>query len=508
MNWFEKLKEAEHCHQREAIASDPDCIEAVLEILIKEDVEETVIQAGISNPNCPDYLKNIGINRLQEIEIRKQNERNSSICPIPWTHIGIQQNGDYRICCQAIYDPYGKLQTDGKFLNIKNTDINNARNHKELKKLRVEMLKNQKPKLCDLCYKEEDMGLNSKRKFMLRKYDVSQYKELTNEDGSIDVNTFPLKYIDIRFGNLCNLKCRYCGPGDSTLWYEDFVDYHGTDTISYYGKQFYKLEKNNNKWTLNSLDFEWYENEKFWHTMKELIPNIDRYYFTGGEPTINKTHYNLLQLIIDSGHSNKVILEYNSNMVAIPNKLYEQWKHFAGVEIGCSIDGIDEYANYLRYPSEWNDIEKNLDYLGYNDNTNLHAAISSTINVYNVLHFLNLCKWLLSKKYSRIKQIPSYHVLEGPSHMSIQVLPKETKDYIKKQYELFFLDIEKEYGAEIASYFIISLNGIINYMYAQDKSYLLTKLANDTEKLDNIRNQKIQGVIPWLSDILKGKKNG
>lgn len=503
MDWFNKLKNATHCQQREEIAADPNCIERVLEILIKEDVEETVIQAGILNPSCPEYLKEIGATRLLDIEHRKQQETNSSICPIPWTHIGIQQNGDYRICCQAIYSPFGKLEEDGKLLNIKNISINDARNHKDFKSLRLQMLKNQKPKMCDLCYKEEDVGLNSKRKFMLKKYDVSKYKDLTADDGSINLNQFPLRYIDIRFGNLCNLKCRYCGPGDSSLWYEDFVEHHETNVISYYGKKEYQLKQVNNKWTIDSLDFEWYEDEKFWNTIKDLLPYIDRYYFTGGEPTINKIHFNLLQLIIDQGLSQKVVLEYNSNMVAIPDKLYQMWDQFQEVAIGCSIDGYKEYAYYLRYPSKWNDLEQNLDVLGYRHNKRINGSISTTINVYNVLNFLELSKWLFKKNYNRIKKIPSYHVLEGPASMSVQVLPQETKEMIKQEYEKFFQDIDQEFGNMWSTEFRKSYAGIINYMMASNKSELLGKLAKETKSLDKIRNQNVEEIIPWLAQILK-----
>ena len=503
MDWFEKLSAATHCLQREEIASDPACIEEVLVILIKEDVEETVIQAGINNPNCPAYLREIGLGRLVEIETRKNQETNSSICPIPWTHVGIQQNGDFRICCQAIYSPFGKLKEGEDILNIKTTDIDAVRNHKDFKSLRLQMLKNQKPAMCKLCYDEEKVDLNSKRRFMLKKYDVSTYQQLTEEDGSINTKQFPLRYIDIRFGNLCNLKCRYCGPGDSSLWYEDFVEHHNTDVVNYYGQQEYKLTQVNNKWTINSLDFEWYEDDKFWKTIKSLLPHIDRYYFTGGEPTINKTHFNLLQMIIDEGYSSKVVLEYNSNMVAIPDKLYAQWDHFQEVAIGCSIDGYQEYANYLRYPSKWPDLEENLDVLGYRSNKKINGSISTTINVFNILNFLDLTKWLLKKNYTRIKKSPSYHVLEGPALMSVQVLPPNIKDWIKEQYELFYIDIDNEYGKDWGDKFRKDYSGIINYMTAKDNSHLLPKLATETKSLDRIRNQDLATVIPWLAKILE-----
>ena len=506
MNWYDKLKEATHCHEREEIANHPDCPIELLAIFIADDVEETVITAAMDNQNCTEELRSKGQLRLENIQKQKNESFNSSICPIPWTHIGIQQNGDYRICCQAIYKPFGKLEENGKILNVQTTDINIARNHTELKSLRLQMLKNQRPSMCKLCYNEEQLGLSSKRQFMLLKYDTYNYQELTKEDGTIDTTDFPLRYIDLRFGNLCNLKCRYCGPGDSSLWYDDFVQSNDTNVINYYGSKEYNLVKVNNKWEIDSLDFQWYEDEKFWNTMKRMIPYIDRYYFTGGEPTINKTHYDLLQLIIDSGYSNKVTLEYNSNMVAIPDKLYAQWDQFNKVDIGCSIDGYGEYANYLRYPSKWKDLEENMDVLGYRENNRISAGIATTINVYNILNYLDLVKWLISKNYTRIKHLPSHHVLEGPAQMSIQVLPLEIKHEIKKQYELYIQEINDTMGDKWAEYCKNNFNGILNYMFATDKSYLLPKLAKDTYKLDKLRDQKLEDVIPWLDDILKQYK--
>ena len=508
MNWYTKLKEATHCHEREAIANHPECPVELLDIFIADDVEETVIAAAMHNQNCTEDLKAKGQLRLNSIQKQKNEIYNSSMCPIPWTHIGVQQNGDYRICCQAIYKPFGKLEENNKLLNVQTTDIDIARNHTELKSLRLQMLKNQRPSMCKLCYNEEQLGLSSKRKFMLLKYDTYNYQALTKEDGTIDTTDFPLRYIDLRFGNLCNLKCRYCGPGDSSLWYDDFVQSNDTNVINYYGSKEYNLVKVNNKWEIDSLDFQWYEDEKFWNTMKRMIPYIDRYYFTGGEPTINKTHYDLLQLIIDFGYSDNVTLEYNSNMVAIPDKLYAQWDHFQEVVIGCSIDGYQEYANYLRYPSKWDDLEENLNVLGYRSNKRISGSISTTINVFNILNFLELSKWLLTKNYKRIKKTPSYHVLEGPTSMSVQVLPIKIKELIKEQYELFYTDIDTQYGKSWGDEFRKNYSGIINYMMAKDASHLLPKLAEETLKLDRIRHQNIADVIPWLYEILKGHLNG
>jgi sulfatase maturation enzyme AslB (radical SAM superfamily) len=426
----------------------------------------------------------------------------STICPIPWTHLSIQQNGDFRACCQCIYAPYGQLTSNNKTLNIATADLNEARNHPVLKDLRKSMLQGEKHPLCNLCWKEEEHGLFSKRSNMVKKYDVSNYQELTQPDGTIDTTQFPLRYIDIRFGNLCNLKCRYCGPADSSLWAEDYALMADGDEVRlpFYKSNEYKIKQINNVWKIDSQDFEWYDLENFWIQIKKLIPYIDRYYFTGGEPTVNKAHFKLLELIIEMEQAPNVILEYNSNIVAIPDKLFTLWKSFKSVEIGCSVDASGDLANYLRYPSEWEVLKENLikiDQAG----PNITAGIATTISVYNIRNFLELTTWLIAQPFKRVKIVPSYHVLEGPAHMSIQVLPLEVKQQINQEYEDFYVKLAQtdENKAKIIR---TAFTGITNYMFAEDRSNLLGNLKIATDKLDNVRNQQLENYLPWLVDII------
>jgi len=433
------------------------------------------------------------------------NENKSTICPIPWNHIAIQQNGEFRICCQNIYSPFGKLKENEVFLSINNSTIDEARNSNLIKELRSTMLKGERHDLCRLCYSEEDVGLHSKRNHMLSIYGTENINEYTDSDGSIDTNKWPVRYIDIRFGNLCNLKCRYCGPTDSSLWYEDYYKLQKSETakISYYGSKIYEIKKENNKYIVDSLDFEWYEADNFWQQIDKLLPHIDRYYFTGGEPTINKTHFELLQQIIDKGYAKNVVLEYNSNMFAIPDKLYDQWKEFKEVGIGCSIDGINDMSNYLRPPSKWDVLEKNLDILGNNPTNTIRGSIATTVSVFNVLHFLDITKWLLQKNYKRIRRAPSYHVLEGPKPMSIQVLPIATKEFILAEYEEFYKYIGITYGAPMEADYRKMYSGITNYMMAKDNSSFLPDLKIHTQRLDDIRGDDLSLHVPWLSKILE-----
>jgi sulfatase maturation enzyme AslB (radical SAM superfamily) len=509
--WFKRLNECADANERCELAKITDCHE-LLHAFCQHDVEYSVVEAAMNNIYCKEESKKLGNERIDKLEIYIPKVPNfkGTFCPLPWNHISVQQNGDFRVCCQQIYPPFGKLKnSDNTVANILADDINQVRNHNFYKEIRLSMMKGERHESCQLCWKEEDNGLSSRRHHSIYTYGSEGFIENTNSDGSIDTNIFPIKYIDIRFGNLCNLKCRYCGPTDSSLWYEDHVilsrdDVNATEaTMNYYGTKTYSIKKTNNVFKVDSLDFEWYESEKFWNMLEKLIPHIDRYYFTGGEPTINKTHFKCLEKIIEMGYSKKVQLDYNSNMFAIPDKLYKLWSHFKYVGIGASIDGINDLAYYLRTPSTWDVLEKNLDTYGYNEMKNIGGTISSTISVFNVLNFIDITRWLLNKKYKRFTKIITFHMLEGPKFMSVQVLPYEWKLFVKEKYEEFFTELDESVDREFGDYYRNHFDGIFNYMFAEDKSDLLPKLKEHTMKLDQLRNLNLDDYVPWLSKILK-----
>lgn len=453
-----------------------------------------------------------------------EDYKNHKICPIPWHHMSIQQNGDLRLCCQNIDDPYGKFEREpGWFLNAQWDEFETARNHKLAKEVRASMLAGEEHPACDLCWKEERIGLNSKRVYMNKvvtngnKYDIDHIKNSTQIDGTIDTKEFKLNYFDLRFGNLCNLKCRSCGPNDSSLWYEDYYNLSNDKNkdkpkyMWFYGVNRYTIVKKGNKFNIDmgasnipeiANDFEWYNHPMFWNQFIENLPNVERLYLTGGEPTINKAHFRLLELCIEKDLAKNIYLEYNTNMYAMPPKMYELWSHFKHLDIGCSIDGIGEMANYLRPPSTWAILEKNLDELGFGNFTNIHAKISTTVSVYNVLNFLELSEWLVNKHYKLIQDMPAFHVLHGPPWMSLKVLPKEVKQQITERYETFYTESATKFDENWSKAFRKFFSGIITFMNSEDHSHMLTELKLKTQQLDNLRNQKLQDVAPWLAEVL------
>lgn len=505
--WLDKLKNST-AEQRTEIATRKDCPEFLLDIMVRHDVEDEVITASISNSNCPVESIEIGKTRLTDILAKKNKYKNTSLCPLPWNHLQIQQNGDLRQCCLMINKPHGKLLNSetGKFLTF--NDIEDARNHPVAKNLRKDMIENKRPSACSLCWDEENIGISSKRLSMLKKFNIDDMIKNTSKDGTIDVDAVPLEYLDLRLGNLCNLRCRSCGPGDSSLWVDDYAKLakpiNNKIVMNYYDDREYELKETSTGWEIDSNDFEWYNNQNFHNWIdKKILNGLSTIYFTGGEPTVNKHHMRILERIIELDKSNNTVLEYNTNMVAIPPKLLKMWEKFKSVELGASIDAIGPLASYVRNPSNWNIIEKNCDKIGYGQIPTIVVGVATTISVLNIRNFADLTKWLFSKKYTSIKKIPSWHLLIGPNYFNLQCLPIETKKIIVDEFNNLYEWVKINYGNIDSDNIRTNYDCILAFMNQDETQHLLPKLRDSLINVDKIRNEKIETAIPWLYDIIK-----
>lgn len=431
-------------------------------------------------------------------------EKSPTLCSIPWNHLVIQQNGNYRACCQCIRYPYGILtDSSGKTMNILTHTIDDARNSTVLKEIRSAMLKGEKPAACNLCWEEEKLGMASRRVHVNMMFEPDTSKTL--EDGTINVEDYPLQYMDLRFGNLCNQACRSCGPTDSSLWYEEISQ--SQQGFSFYGYKTYNFKTKGSSITIDSDDFLWYNEPNFENEFKKNLKFIKRLYFTGGEPTINKAHFNTLQMCIDADVAKNIALDYNSNLMSIPDHLLEKWSNFSMINLGASIDAYGDLATYVRYPSVWSTIEKNISFLdNYSYQNRINLGISSTVSILNVLNFIDLTKWMMNRDFKIFRKLPTYHMLNGPSYLNVQILPEKTKNMIKQKYEEFF-DYLKEFNGEYDS-LISYYSNIITFMYEKKENMSeMKKFFYQMEKSDKFRNQDLFTYIPWLKETWQEMNN-
>lgn len=431
----------------------------------------------------------------------------NTFCPLPWKHLSTQPNGDLRVCCQCIREPLGRAKKpDGSIYNGARDDDGEVRNAEIFKEIRSLMLKGEKPSHCELCWHEESLGKNSRRieELKLEKTFLEERaRKRTLPDGTIDIKQFPVTHYDLRLGNNCNLKCRSCHPLDSSSWYDDWAKMSLEDAFFWRktpeNYMQYKFKKNDkDSWTLDTNDFSWHENSPLLHKIEENMEQVQRIYFTGGEPTLIKAHWRLLEKFIQKGRAQHIWLDYNTNASGVTDEQLKIWSKFGHVFLGCSIDAIGEKAAYIRPPVEWTTIEKSLEKIAQAEG-NIHAAFCVTVSVYNVLHYPDILEHLWSKDWKNFDVLPAGQVLEYPAWLSIQLLPQKIKQQVAEKYADFYENRTKHLHPVKREMLKAKLDYIVNYMNEKDESGNYKSFLRKTDQLDRIRNQNFKKTFPELN---------
>lgn len=429
-----------------------------------------------------------------------------TFCPIPWIFQAVRNNGDIRICCQAnVTKNRGVVRhADGTPYNAGKDDMQEARNAELMREVRKNMLNGVWSEECGRCMKEELSGLDSRRQYELDnwKFSFEDAVSVTNDDGTID--SVPLNYYDLRFGNLCNLACRMCGPTDSHTWYEQWLGYHGGDGYDdTHG--FVKLDRNA-KGRLFTKDYDWHSSEKFWEQIESNLQSIEHVYMAGGEPMMIERHYEFLQKCIDLDCAKNIIIEYNTNMTNLPDRVLDMWTHFKQVRVGASIDGMGDVVEYQRWPIKWDQAYKNLQKLDKHaqNNSNIFAWIACTVTAYNVWHIPEFMWWKLKesgfKKINSSKKKPviTHHVAHGPKRTNIKILSAELKKELRIHYQSWIDKIRSDnvLDENVKNKAEDILLSILKFSESEDMSTTIPEFVRFTKYIDTKRDQSILDIAP------------
>jgi organic radical activating enzyme len=176
---------------------------------------------------------------------------------------------------------------------------------------------------------------------------VNEAFEKTRDDGYTEME--PISF-DYRITNLCNFKCRMCGNPLSSSWEnEDKKRFPDEKQI----KERMVWATDENKKIINKFQKEVVEQELLNAVNDKTIEEI---YWVGGEPLIWPIHWEVMNTLIENGHSKNVTIRYNSNLSKINYKnynLYDMLLNFKDVKLSASIDATEEIVEYIRDGIKW-----------------------------------------------------------------------------------------------------------------------------------------------------------
>jgi len=289
----------------------------------------------------PEYATNI--NFFEEIV-----KTNKSFCIFPFIDLtNLRTDGQTTICCRSA-EPITHVskvvnwQTNKEYNDIRNNMINGV------------LI----PTHCSSCYELENKNILS-----ARQQETVEWVTRLNLTSIDDLKTIthPACF-EVHVSDICNLQCRMCVPISSRLIAREYKK-------------------------LNLIK----ELPQTYHDGFDIVDftNLKKLYVTGGEPLATPSFFNFINRCIEN---KKTDFEFsiNTNATKLSNRFKKQLKHFSNMHFIVSIEGYGPLNYYIRWPSVWDNIIKNIHYLRKHKHS---VAINITVSIYNVIGLYDLLKF-------------------------------------------------------------------------------------------------------------------
>jgi hypothetical protein len=369
-------------------------------------------------------------------------------CDKPFNHNYIHTNGKFRLCCTTIQDIY----TDNNYnlFNAGKHSVNDYWNSNRMKEIRKNMIAGKQTRDCRRCYQQEKNNFQSLRSTK----GMENFIKNTKADGTY---TKPASTMQIQMGNICNLKCKMCSQMYSHMNGLELLEIgkEDPDWLHWVKQQ----GANVNNWT-NELGIkqEWYKNKEFKLKMFEHISqNIVSLNVIGGEPTLIPEFYEMFEYCERQNTLGNKSVTLVTNLTNTNPKMTKWLPKLKSWRVWASVDGVAERTEYIRYPSQWKIILKNLDfYKNLAKESNGGITLSPAVQLLNVDQLDDIIKWWinwcggeLNEKYGFTWLATVWYPLIcnpaiAPREWRLKVADKLDKFTFDDFYKNYIIDLRKE----------------------------------------------------------------
>jgi radical SAM protein with 4Fe4S-binding SPASM domain len=380
-----------------------------------------------------------------------------SFCSLPWLNLSTDVNGSLRPCCKFAQP---NLDNEFQLPNMKNGRLDQLWNHREFQRLRQSFLDGNKPKECQTCWDEEASGILSYRQ-TFAKYRNIELPNMFTPNTEYSPTTF-----DLKLNNVCNLKCRICGPQASSNYAKEIEERFNV-----------KLE-GSDYWLQNKIVNT--ENEEIF---KSWIPQLRHLEMTGGEPMTSPENLKILDMIGESGYAQNISILINTNGTFINKKIIDALLKFKHVQICLSVDDIQDRIEYQRYPCDWNILTHNIQQYKEicSTNSNISITLFCTVSNFNVFYLNEYLDWVRSTEIDHYWNILYYN-----PWLSIKNLPTSVKAIINNKYKTNS-----------------GFDNVLNFMNLPGDDTLFQQFLNDVNETDMFRKQSFDNTFPEWATILR-----
>ena len=311
---------------------------------------------------------------------------NRHFCPMPWTGLMYNFDGAVKNC----------IRSDDTLGNIKDTPVEEILLGAKNVGKQTNIINNQPALGCHTCYDlehgKQGFDIISDRIFYIREFKRTPL-------DTYQANNFDLHTIDVRWTNLCNFACTYCGPKFSSKWAKELKVTQDVPT----DKQ--------------RADFKEY--------IFKNAPNFKHVYLAGGEPLLMKENLELLKKL-----NPEVNLRINTNLSKVDTGVFDAVCGFKNVHWTVSVETIKDEFEYIRFGGCWSDFLDNLNTIRKLDHKISFNMLWFLLNYDTVFECVDYLKRLGFHNNSFI-----IGALLNPDYLNIRHLPENVLNLLKTKLE-------------------------------------------------------------------------
>jgi len=393
-----------------------------------------------------------------------------SICILPFLHLFVRTDGLVAPCCIS----------DGWDISVNEGDIDDVINHPKFLELRKQMLDGEKPKVCDICFKNGH-GMRNDFNNLWERITGKSYVDLSQELVDEDYKISKLKSTDLRFSNLCNFSCRMCAPIYSTNWYEDAKIVYPNHVVNMDNKSI-KIGDN------------------FVQKLDKHTNNLNWVYLAGGEPLIMDETFQYLEQLLPNAKECEIVINTNlSNLMYKKIDILDLLSNFKNCHMVVSCDGYGEMGEYIRTGFSHEKFFTNVRKLRDLSKTKYHSinfSFNFTISIFNVFHIFDFIDYIKQEDLFSDNLMTQW--VTYPYHLSVGNTSEEFKDKVRN----FITDNIKK-NPTLTQKIKEDLNNFINYLNVFEPTRTEHNTLDFVKKLDVLRNSDFRNTSPWIENEIK-----
>ena len=386
---------------------------------------------------------------------------------MPFRELYIDHNsGDttpgYKSCC---------IQTD----SYKGTPLSESKDwfriDDGLVNIRKQFLSDKRPSRCISCWKLEDNGSISKRQ---------ESNKIYNERRIDPFDTPELEVIDIRLSNKCNLQCKMCYAGNSDQIAKNIISATEAGQLDPKLAKDEKALHYSNAGNIDSVKglYEFIIDNK---SIRELK-------FAGGEPFVMPEVEELLLKLIKIGRTN-LHTYFLTNCTTVKTSVLDILKQFDSTSIGCSIDGVDEWIEYQRFPVKWESVKRNYNKLIEHGIETSIVPCWSHLNLFGIIRFFD---WI---KEEGITCDIGWNDVDYPTYLNLELIPMKYRTDLIEQLDNF------TFPTNINNGYHTLINRMKNNV-REITEYERQDLYTNAQLWDFNNPVKYRDMFPWAKELL------